>query len=187
MSKEKLDFPKWCRELRVSAGMTQKAVSLLVGVSDKTIANCEGNNHKTLSRERAEKLANVFRLGPATVPTRVEFIKAWDVLPISEYRKRQNDSFAARRDRDRRARSADLFKKSLLDIFALLVTSVEDAGSLCACTDGPSDEWGVPIRTASEDCEVCVALRLLGIQEGWTALDEVIAKLSTIRQEIEIK
>jgi transcriptional regulator with XRE-family HTH domain len=172
-------FPALCRELRLARRLKQREVADAIGIKANSYGNVEVTNHKTINRERVLRLARFHELDEART---AELVAAWEELPESDYNKRQTKSFAQRREGRSKARNHDLLLVSLLEVTTLLVTSVPEGALLCACTADDADEWGAAPESITESCELCTALERLGVADGYTTRDEVIAKLAAVQE-----
>lgn len=173
---DKMKFPRMLRELRVSSGKKQREVADGSGLRESSYANAECNNHKTIRLERVLAIARFYGLGPDST---AELQAAWEELPASKWNQ-QNGTARARRQALRdKATAAEALRLGLLEMTTLLVTNVADPGQLCTCdrVDMFDDSSG------QQACELCCALRLLGLP-GWTNLDDVIIKLAAAQEGI---
>lgn len=170
------EFGPMCRELRQAARLKQREVAERVGIAVTTYGNLESNKHKTVRRERAEAIARSFGLG---AEMRAQLLAAWEAQPVSEYSQRQRESWNKRNLTRGKARGFDRAMTALLELASLLVTSVPDAGALCACPE--PDLFADPPESEPVPCELCNALQLLGLS-GWTTLDQVVAVLAKIQE-----
>lgn len=163
-----------CRELRVAARLKQREVAARIGVALSTYGNVESNPHKTIRRERAERIARLYELDEAVT---AQLLAAWEAQPVTEYSQKNRDSWATKNAARSKAKNHDRIKLALLEMATLLITNVADPGALCACpaeVDMFADE-------SSGQCELCNALRLLGLT-GWTTMDDVIARLAAVQE-----
>jgi transcriptional regulator with XRE-family HTH domain len=176
-SSTKMRFPALCRDYRVAAKLRQREVANALGIATSSYGNVESVNRKTLSRDRAEQLANFYKLDEAA---RTDLLAAWDEMPVSEYSQRQADAYAARRAQRSKAREADRLKTALLEVVGLLISSVDDPGKLCACQAAQIFDFSQGDTPAP--CELCSALQLVGVSGGWTTHEEVVAKLAELQE-----
>jgi transcriptional regulator with XRE-family HTH domain len=174
---EKLWFPVRIRELRIAAGKTQKQVAAVLGIKGQSYGNAESSNHKRISRDRAAKLAVYYQLSQTET---AELLAGWEALPQGEFKQREAASYEKNKAYRSKARNYDRLKLSLLEMTTLYVTIAPDPETLCACS--PVDMFSESPSGQDQDCcELCSALRLLGLT-GWTNLDEVVAKLAAIQE-----
>lgn len=158
----------------MAAGRTQRELAAAIGVKESTYANAEASRHRRLRMERVVRLAKYHGL------TRLEadeLIAGWQAMPESEYNQRNAKSWAKRDERQGKLKNHDRLKLALLEMTTMLLTNVADPGSLCTCTEVDMFAEG----SSGEQCELCDALRLLGLT-GWTTLDDVVAKLAAIQE-----
>lgn len=170
----KLWFPRRLRELRVDRGKKQREVAKLLGMKSSSYANAESCNFKRMSRDRVLRLAKAYQLGSTDT---AELVAGWEALPVSDYDKKRDADHQRVRTTRAKAKAHDPLKLSLLEVTTMLVTSVSDPGALCTCTEVDMFAEG----SSSQQCELCDALRLLGLT-GWTTLDDVVAKLAAIQE-----
>jgi transcriptional regulator with XRE-family HTH domain len=173
-SQQKLWFPTKIRELRVAANKKQREVAALLGMKPSSYANAESSNFKRMSLERVHRLARAYGLGRDDT---AELVAGWDALPVSDYDKRRDAQHQRVRSVRAKAKAHDPLKLALLEVTTLLVTSVPDPGALCTCSEVDMFAEG----SSGQQCELCDALRLLGLS-GWTTLDDVIAKLAAVQE-----
>lgn len=173
-SQEKLEFPRMLRELRIARGKKQREVAVGGGLKETTYANAESNNHKTIRLERVRAIAKFYELGAESTEA---LIAAWEALPASQYNTRNRPAWERRQAFRDKAKLADGLRLGLLEMTTLLVTNVADPGQLCTC-----DRVDMFVESSGQQaCELCDSLRLLGL-EGWTNLDDVIAKLAAAQE-----
>lgn len=180
-------FGAMCRELRVAARLKQREVAARVGIAASTYGNLESNPHKTIRRERAERIGRLYELDDAM---QAQLMAAWDAQPVSEYSQKQRDSWAVRNAARSKAKNHDRLKLSLLEVTMLLIATVDgaaiDPGTLCAC-GGPrepsSDMFDEPDSSGQQPCELCDALKLLGLT-GWTNLQDVTDRLAAVQEKM---
>lgn len=174
-SPEKLWFPRRIRQLRVDANKKQREVAAILGMKTSSYANAESSSFKRMSRERVLKLARAYDLDQAAA---AELLAGWEALPVSDYDKRRTAEHQRTRETRSKAKLFDPLRLSLLCMTTLLCTNVDDPGALCTC--GEVDMFA-PESSGQQECDLCDALRLLGL-EGWTNLDDVVAKLAAVQE-----
>lgn len=177
-SQDKMSFPSIIRQLRIDHGLKQREVAQIVDLKTNSYGNCEANKHKTMSLARVHRLARHYQLSPERV---AGLVAAWEELPESEYVRRNKPGWERARARRGKLRQHDAMKLALVNITGLLVGMSADPGSLCSCTDGA--EVDMFDDSSGQHCELCDALRLLGLP-GWTNLEDVTARLLAVQQEM---
>lgn len=176
-TREIMEFPRLCRELRLAKGLKQREVAVSAGMNPKSYGNVECTSHKVVAKHKVDRLALCFGLSDFSIPTRQEFVSAWESLPQSSYSANQAKGFDRRKAHRSKAKAHDLLRASLLEIVTLVVTTAPDPDTLCACP--PMDVFtGDPVQP----CELCSAMHLLGVSEGFTTVDQAVSALAE-RQE----
>lgn len=172
-----------CRELRFAARLKQREVAARVGIAASTYGNLESNPHKTIRRERAERIGKAFGLDEAM---QAQLMAAWEAQPVTEYSLRQRESWAVKNAARSKVKGYDRMKLSLLEVTTLLISMVAEPNSLCAC-GGPkepsSDMFDEPDSSGQQPCELCDALKLLGLT-GWTNLQDVTDRLAAVQEKM---
>lgn len=177
-TKEKMDFPRMCRELRMSRNWRLKDVAQALNL--RSYQNVEYNNHKTIRLDRVIAIARLYQLDPDSTSA---LTAAWEALPVSEYSERQRTKWKARNATRSKARGYDEMYRALLEVLALLFMAQEgppgDVGDLCVCEFG-----GGTANDPTRSCELCNALQQLGLT-GWTNHDQVSAHLAALQEKID--
>lgn len=176
-----------CRELRIANRFKQREVAALIGVAISTYGNVESNPHKTIRRERAERIGRLYELDDAM---QAHLMAAWEAQPVTEYSQKQRESWAVRNATRSKAKNHDRLKLSLLEVTMLLIATVDgaaiDPGTLCACgipKEPSSDMFDEPDSSGQRPCELCDALKLLGLT-GWTNLQDVTDRLAAVQEKM---
>jgi len=175
-SQDKMKFPAMCRQLRVDRGLKQREVADHLGIRTSSYGNVESNNHKTMSIDRVKKLARFYVLDEQETAA---LIAAWNELPTSDYNDRQAKTWEARKAFRSKARNHDRIRDSLLGVTTLLVTSVADERLLCSC---PARDEAQLFAAEDEECELCSALVLLGVDTGFTSRAEIVDRLAALQE-----
>lgn len=167
------------RRLRKSRGLRHRAISTACGISYSTACNLEGAPHKILSIDKVNALIEFYRLPPALA---AELLAAWNELPMSEYHQKNRAKWERRNALRQKGRLANSLTQSLIEVLSLLITYAPESQ---VCTCGPADVdpfTHEPMAPPVERCEVCAAMLLLGIEEGWTTHDVAIRKLCDLQK-----
>jgi transcriptional regulator with XRE-family HTH domain len=163
-----------CRELRVNARLKQREVAARIGIAVSSYGNVESNPHKTIRRERAERIGKLYELSAAM---QAQLMAAWEAQPVTEYSQKQRESWSSKHSTRSKVKNHDRMKLGLLEMTTLLITNVADPGALCTCSE--VDMFAED--SSGQQCELCDALRLLGLT-GWTTMEEVVAKLAAVQE-----
>lgn len=165
------------RELRVNNGLKQRFVAEKIGITPGAYGNMESSKHKVVRQSRVHAVADFYALNDTM---RKRLMDAWEAQPISEYSQRQRKAWTERNAQRSKSRNHDQMKLSLIEVACLLIMSVPDPDSLCACVPDSADEWG-EVKSGSV-CELCTALKLVGVTGMWTNRDDVVEKLAKIQE-----
>ena len=177
-SQPKLWFPARLRQLRVAANLKQREVAARIGMAESSYANAESSNYKRIRLDRVVKLAAFYQLDE---PSRLELIAGWEALPESSYNRNMAKPWAERQAQRAKLKQVDKLRLALLEMTTRLIETVADPDTLCTCQPDASDF--LTERQDSVTCELCDALRLLGVS-GWSSKESVIAQLGAAQEKM---
>lgn len=138
---------KVLRGIRVLRGMRQRDMASLVGVTPHSWGNAECSSHRTMRRDRIERLATGLKMTP---DERAYLLAAFDAAPLSAFAVKRREILSKRNELRAAGRNAKALRSALVRVLEVHVT----AGDSCECD-------------LSFACELCQAMRALGVEAGW--------------------
>ncbi|HMG12898.1 MAG TPA: helix-turn-helix domain-containing protein [Gemmatimonadaceae bacterium] len=175
---KKSEFAKLCRQLRLEHGLKQREVAAVAGVAATTYGNVESSAFKVISRPRAERIANHYKLSPAQ---QTEFLAAWERCPLSAYGERRREGWARRDAVRAKLKQRDVMHMAFLEFIAYSIPHLPPSAQ-CRCEFGGGTSWD-PTR----NCDMCYALEAVGIPEGWEGPRRTMKRLSEIVTTLDLK
>jgi transcriptional regulator with XRE-family HTH domain len=171
-SHQKSDFAVMCRDLRIRKGLKQREVAEHLGVRPSTYGNVESSPHKVIRREKAIRLAELYRLPPTGA---AELLAAWDRCPLSAYSVRQRAHWEKRNLHRSKAKMHDRLQIALCELLGVHIAAVPDE-QVCVC-----------VQDFVEDsvCEVCTALELLGLDRFAGSRAATTGQLAALQDKLE--
>lgn len=157
--------------------MKLRNVAEILGVAVQTISNIECAPHRVVGEHKAIVLAEMFRLGPNTVPDRGSFMAAWEATPISRFSADRAERFKKLNEGRNARRRQPRLEYALCCLAGMHIGMVEDDARICVCEIGPQGRIGDP-------CEVCEALSVLGL-DTYSTREHAIDQLATLQGKLE--
>jgi transcriptional regulator with XRE-family HTH domain len=174
----KSDFGKLCRALRVERHLKQREVAAAIGIAVSTCGNLESSQFKTIRRERAESLADFYKL---TGARRAAFLDAWDRCPVNPITEQLRKKWDRHHTTRARLKHLDVMHAAFLEYISLTIPYLPD-GAQCRCEFGGGTAWD-PTR----NCDLCVALEAVGIPEGWSGKLKTQRRISEVVHALDAK
>lgn len=170
-------FQDMCFELRTRHRLRHKHTAEAMGVAVSTAGNVEYSRFRVVSDEKAAKLADLYKLGPNTTPTRAAFMAASAALPISEYTQAQREDWKRRNLVRSKSRRFDMMLEAIDDIVCMLGAE----GRPCTCTPELPGDFDVE-PTPATVCPLCKAMQAMGIPEGYSSPDLAFARIAQFHE-----
>ena len=155
-------FQDMCHNLRVQGRLKLRQVADAIGIAPSSAGNVEYSRFRVISDEKAARLADFYKLGPKTYPTRDAFMAASAALPISEYTANQRERWKVGNEQRSKSRRYEL----LFEAVNNLVCMHAAFGDPCTCTPAVAESFDEP-AVAGVTCALCQACQAMGIPEGY--------------------
>lgn len=163
------EFAAMCKELRAVAGLKHREVAAAIGCAVSTYGNVESSPYKVISRGKAAKLIELYRLSPERT---AELLTKWDACPLSPFGQKRAKYWEKRNKLRNKAKNHDPLKFALAECIGIILMDRAD-DQVCECLDG-------------ERCTVCYALERIGATSPFTPADrdKILAQLAKIREDL---
>lgn len=162
-------FGEMCRDLRKANRLKLREVAAAIGVADSTAGNMESSQFKVISRDKALKLSNFYKLSASQM---TEFMAAWEACPLSPHGEKRREYWKKANELRSKAKNHDPMKCGLVECLGIILMDRPD-DQVCAC-DG------------TETCSVCYALARIGVTSPFTPSDreKILTQLTKLHEEL---